>query len=74
MCAWAGIERDDGLRVSSLNLFNKFPSLAENEITREMKRLLPEGVDTRGARRRQGLIHLYKNMRAQWRTEQKRQT
>ena len=63
MYAWAGITRDRELRSSSMETFRRMPGLADNEITREMKRLLPAGVDTRGARRQQGLIHLYKHMR-----------
>ena len=61
--AWGGIARDRDLRVASKEIFERMPGLADNEITREMKRLLPPGVDTRGARRHQGLIHLYKHMR-----------
>ena len=63
MYAWGGIGRDRELRAASMETFRKMPGLADNEITREMKRLLPSGVDTRGARRQQGLIHLYKHMR-----------
>ena len=61
--AWGGISRDREMRTASMEIFRKMPGLADNEITREMKRLLPSGVDTRGARRQQGLIHLYKHMR-----------
>ena len=63
MYAWGGIARDRELRTASMEILRKMPGLADNEITREMKRLLPPGVDTRGARRQQGLIHLYKHMR-----------
>ena len=63
MYAWGGIARDRDLRVAGKEIFERMPGLADNEITREMKRLLPPGVDTRGARRQQGLIHLYKHMR-----------
>lgn len=63
MSAWGGIARDREMRAASMETFRKMPGLADNEITREMKRLLPSGVDTRGARRQQGLIHLYKHMR-----------
>lgn len=61
--AWGEISRDRELRAASMEIFRRMPGLADNEITREMKRLLPPGVDTRGARRQQGLIHLYKHMR-----------
>ncbi len=63
MHAWGSVTRDRELRGASLEVFRRTPGLAENEITREMKRLLPSEVDTRGARRQQGLIHLYKHMR-----------
>ena len=63
MYAWGGTARDRELRAASMEIFRRMPGLADNEITREMKRLLPSGVDTRGARRQQGLIHLYKHMR-----------
>ncbi|MCY4529971.1 MAG: DUF2851 family protein [Chloroflexi bacterium] len=63
MYTWGGITRDRELRSWSMELFRKMPGLADNEITREMKRLLPSGVETRGARRQQGLIHLYRHMR-----------
>ena len=63
MYAWGGVTRDRELRATSLEMFRRMPGLAENEITREMKRLLPSEVDARGARRQQGLIHLYKHMR-----------
>lgn len=62
MYAWGGITRDRELQAASVDIFRRSPSLPDNEITREMKRLLPPGVDTRGARRQQGLIHLYKHV------------
>lgn len=67
MYAWGGIMRDHELRAHSKDAFVRAPNLVDNEITREMKRLLPDRVDTRGARRQQGLIHLYKHARkVQW--------
>lgn len=63
MYAWGGITRDHELRAHSKDAFVRAPNLVDNEITREMKRLLPDCVDTRGARRQQGLIHLYKHAR-----------
>ncbi len=63
MYTWGGLTRDRELRALSMELFRKMPGLADNEITREMKRLLPSGVETRGARRQQGLIHLYRHTR-----------
>ena len=63
MHAWGGISRDRELRTASMEILRNMPGLPDNEIAREMKRLLPPDVDTRGARRQQGLIHLYKHMR-----------
>jgi hypothetical protein len=61
-----GTDRKDGeLRARCLELYRAFPSLEDNEITREMKRVLsPESEMTEftGARRHQGLIHLYRIM------------
>ena len=63
MYAWSGVARDRDLRAAGIEVYRRMPGLADNEITREMKRLFPSDVDTRGARRQQGLIHLYKHMR-----------
>lgn len=63
MYAWGGVTRDHELQACSKDAFVRAPSLVDNEITREMKRFLPDRVDTRGARRQQGLIHLYKHAR-----------
>ncbi len=54
-----------GLVDAALDLYRSFPALSDNEITREMKRLLrlgPEAEEITTARRQQGLIRLYKNM------------
>ena len=66
--AWAGVTRRQDLQGSCLELYRGFPSLAENEITREMRRVLSTGdgsIEARGARRHQGLIQLYKSMTRQ---------
>ena len=63
MYAWAGLRRERSLQRRSLELYRRSPGPAGNEITREMKRLLSpeiEAVSTTGARRHQGLIHLYR--------------
>ena len=67
MHAWAGLRGDLELGRCCVELYQGFPTLPENEITREMKRLLaPEGrsINLRGARRHQGLMHLYRVMTA----------
>ena len=61
--AYKGIGRSPQSQGRYLELYHAFPKLAENEITREMTRLLPPDARKaaiRGARRQQGLIHLYK--------------
>ena len=61
----AGKRRDRALGSRCLELYRAFPNLADNEVTREMRKLLSaEGrmVETTGARRHQGLIHLYRSM------------
>ena len=66
--AWAGVPRQQNLQGSCLELYRGFPSLADNEITREMRRVLSTrdgSVEARGARRHQGLIQLYKSMTRQ---------
>ncbi len=68
--AWAGVTRQQSLQRSCLELFRGFPSIADNEISREMRRVLSlenGAVEARGARRYQGLIQLYKSMTRQTR-------
>lgn len=65
MYAYAGHKRSPTLGRTCLRTYRAFPSLADNEITREMKRLLgPESdlAELKGARRHQGLIQLYRGM------------
>ena len=61
--AWAGLSRDKSTQAVSLETYRSFPAPGDNEITREMRRLLStEGETVRvvSARRHQGLIHLYR--------------
>ncbi|MCH8207100.1 MAG: DUF2851 family protein [Chloroflexi bacterium] len=63
MHALAGIRRDAALAGLCLDLYRAFPRPADNEVTREMRRLLSSSgasVQITGARRHQGLMHLYK--------------
>ena len=60
--ALAGASRDSEAAARRLEAYRAFPSLADNDITREMKRLVADSglaVSARGARRHQGLAHLY---------------
>ena len=63
--AYAGVTRSRALTNKCVHLYRAYPRLEENEITREMRRLLgtlTARTDVVGARRQQGLIHLYKTM------------
>ncbi|MCZ6661342.1 MAG: hypothetical protein O6951_00215, partial [Actinobacteria bacterium] len=63
--AYGSHRLDQGLADAALDLYRSFPALSDNEITREMKRLLrlgPEAVEVTTARHQQGLIRLYKSM------------
>ena len=63
--AHAGVTRSRALARKCVDLYRAYPRLQENEITREMKDLLSTldaRTDVLGARRQQGLIHLYKTM------------
>ena len=65
MYAWAGSRRDQSLGRLCRELYSQFPKLQGNDITREMVRLLSAGGEApeiTGARRHQGLIHLYRVM------------
>ena len=56
---------DAELESASLDMFGRLPALQENSVTREMRRLLADAgksIRPGGARRQQGLIHLYKGM------------
>jgi len=60
---WATIRLDGELKDRCVQAYHVFPKLGENEITREMRRLLclnDYAVTITGARRQQGLIHLYR--------------
>lgn len=61
--AWALERRDARLAEGCLALYRAHPDLAQNQVTREMERmLLPSGARrvVRSAARQQGLMHLYK--------------
>ena len=62
--AWGAGMGDSGLTKAAWALYRGWPTLPENEITREMRARLgdPSGADgprPNGARRQQGLLHLY---------------
>ena len=70
MHALAGIRRDAVLASLCLDLYRAFPRPVDNEVTREMRRLLSSNgakLEITGARRHQGLMHLYKVVTGQTR-------
>ena len=63
--AYGGATRTPGVAEGCDELYRTFPKLEENEITREMRRLLGGVADSsqvNTARRQQGLAHLYKGL------------
>ena len=65
--AYAGLQRAGGLEERCSQLYRTCPKLADNESTREMKRILgPAAVKAAvtGAREQQGLIQLHREMTA----------
>ena len=63
--AMAKARGDGELESASLEMFGRLPALQENSVTREMRRILVgagKGIGPGGARRQQGLVHLYKGM------------
>ena len=66
VAAWAEKRRDRSLYSKTLRLFSNHPSLPANSVCSEAERMLRlRGIDLEGvtgARRQQGLIHIYKTM------------
>ena len=63
--AYAGVCRDSELARRCVELYWACPKLQDNEVTREMERLLEIGSvapKVATARRQQGLIHMYKSL------------
>ena len=63
--AYARTRGDGEMEAASLEMFGRLPTLQENAVTREMRRLLADAgksIRPGGARRQQGLVHLYKGM------------
>ena len=63
--AYARTRGESEMEAASLEMFGRLPALQENAVTREMRRLLADAgksIRPGGARRQQGLIHLYKSM------------
>ena len=61
--AWALVRRDAELTSLTCERYRRMPALEENEVTREMRRLLGSPgrrVEAGTARRHQGLMHLYR--------------
>ena len=64
---YADIDVSASLRRRSVDLYRSFPKLQDNDIVREMNRLMGDTAAAKyvtNARRQQGLIHLYKRLYA----------
>jgi hypothetical protein len=65
MHAYAGIKGSPDMSRHCIGLYQRFPGLEDNEVTREMARLLALEAGAKelsSARCQQGLIHLYKTL------------
>ena len=67
VAAWAEIGRDRELYATALRLYASHPSLPSNSVFEEAVRVLvrrgvPLGTTVRGARRQQGVMHIYRSM------------
>lgn len=63
--AFAQVAGLPALGRAAVDRYHAFPKLEENELTREARRIFGATLDprwVRGARRQQGLIHLYRGM------------
>ncbi len=60
--AYSGIIKDHALARTCIEGYRKFPRLSDNDILREMRRLLGLDLETvHSARRQQGLMQLYRS-------------
>ncbi len=66
LAAWAEVGRDDALYANALRLYREHPSLPSNSVYEEAKQVLDRrGFRVgrlRGARRQQGVMHIYRSM------------
>ena len=66
LAAWAEVGRDDALYANALSFFRDHPSLPSNSVYEEAKQILARrGFRVgrlRGARRQQGVMHIYRSM------------
>lgn len=63
LIALAETQKNEGLNQNVRNIYQSFPRLGENQITRFLSELYWNGKNTRivnSAKRQQGMIHLYK--------------
>ena len=62
MHAYGGVRGSEAVVKASTRLYREHPSLHDNEVTTEMRRLLNAPDAAVGAMRQQGLLHLYRRM------------
>jgi hypothetical protein len=60
-CVWAETSSDSQLKKKAVEIYRRYPSPADNELTRHMKQQLLLQPDARlSACQQQGLIHIFK--------------
>ena len=66
LAAWAEAGSDDGIYSKAMRIYRGHPSLPPNSVCEEAKRVLARrGIEVgrlRGARRQQGVMHIYRSM------------
>ena len=66
LAAWAEVGRDDALYANVLRFYREHPSLPSNSVYEEAKEVLSRRGfrvgQLRGARRQQGVMHIYRSM------------
>ena len=66
LAAWAEVGRDDALYANALRFYREHPSLPSNSVYEEANRVLTRrgfrAGRLRGARRQQGVMHIYRSM------------
>ena len=66
LAAWAEVGRDDALYANALRFYRGHPSLPSNSVYEEAKQILARRGfrfgRLRGARRQQGVMHIYRSM------------
>ena len=62
MHAYGSVRGSDATVDASIRLYRAYPRLDDNEVTREMRRILGAPTVVTNALRQQGLMHLYRRL------------